>query len=449
MSLALCHSATLSLYILSVSIRSLRVVYMQELFEKVTERTILVSTGDEKKLNGYGHFDPLEELKLLADTAGAVSVGTIIQRRNSIDSTYYIGKGKVLELKEEAERLQATSVIFNNDLSPAQVSNLQKILDIKVIDRSGLILDIFALRARTREAKTQVELAQLKYLLPRLTRQWTHLSRQVGGIGTRGPGETQLEVDRRRVRERIAHLSRILKTISKRHDVSRKKRKDCFKIALVGYTNAGKSSLLNILSGSDEPVEDKLFKTLDSVTRMIRLSSCPGILLSDTVGFIRNLPHDLIASFKSTLDEVREADLLLHVVDISNPEWEEQIEVVKNVLGELGSAGTETLIVFNKIDVLENDSLIKALRSRFPAAVFVSAYKGTEIDDLIDAIKATVMRNRFVCTMEFSPNEGQMISEIYRHGTIIETRESGDKVALSFSIPVPIAKKLGLYKKSE
>jgi len=422
---------------------------MQELSKKVTERSILVSTGDKEKQNGYDDFDSLEELKLLADTAGAVSVGTITQRRNSIDSAYYIGKGKVLELKEETERLKATSVIFNNDLSPAQVSNLQKMLDVKVIDRSGLILDIFALRARTREAKTQVELAQLKYLLPRLTRQWTHLSRQVGGIGTRGPGETQLEVDRRRVRERIAHLTKILKTISKRHDVSKKKRKDCFKIALVGYTNAGKSTLLNILSGSDVPVEDKLFKTLDSVTRTIKLNSCPGILLSDTVGFIRNLPHDLIASFKSTLDEVREADLLLHVVDISNQEWEEQIDVVKNVLCELGSSGTDTMIVFNKIDALQDDSLITALSSRFPSAEFVSAFKGTEIENLIDAIKAAVMRNRFVCTMEFSPNDGKLISEIYRHGTIIETGESGNKVSLTFSIPVPIAKKLGLYAKSE
>ena len=420
---------------------------MQEIHEKVRERSILVSAGGGQGKNGYFISDPLEELRLLTDTAGAVVTGTITQQRAQIDSTYYIGKGKVLELKEEVERLHATSVIFNNDLSPAQVSNLQKLINVKIIDRSGLILDIFALRARTREAKTQVELAQLKYLLPRLTRQWTHLSRQVGGIGTRGPGETQLEVDRRRVRERIAHLTRVLKTISKRHDVSRKKRKNCFKVALVGYTNTGKSTLLNILSGSEVPVENKLFKTLDSVTRVIRLKSGSEILLSDTVGFIRNLPHDLIASFQSTLDEVRHADLLLHIVDINNPEWEEQIEIVKNVLIELGIYGTDVVMIFNKIDLLHNDSLIKALRARFPSAAFVSAHNGTGIEELKETMLKFVMKNQFMFTMDFSPHDSTLISEIYRHGTVIETKNSGDKINLTFTIPFPIAKKLGLYGK--
>jgi GTPase len=296
---------------------------MLDLTKKIKEKVILVGAGDKYGKGSISPgFDPLEELRLLVDTAGAEVVGTVIQARSLIDPANYIGKGKVEELKEEVARLEADTVIFDNDLAPAQVSNLEEFLDVKVIDRTGLILDIFALRAKTREGKTQVELAQLKYLLPRLTRRWTHLSRQVGGIGVRGPGETQLEVDRRRVRSRIAHLSEVIEKIDRQRSISRQKRSGQFKAALVGYTNAGKSTLLNSLSGSDVPVEDKLFKTLDSVTRVIRFKDAPDIFLSDTVGFIRDLPHDLVASFKSTLDEVRDADVLLHVIDITNPDWE-------------------------------------------------------------------------------------------------------------------------------
>ena len=422
---------------------------MLEIQDKITERTILVNAGEENKMNVHSSIDPLEELRLLADTAGALVVGTISQTRSHIDSTYYIGKGKADELKEEVIKHEATSVIFNNDLSPAQVSNLQKLLEVKVIDRSGLILDIFALRARTREAKTQVELAQLKYMLPRLTRQWTHLSRQVGGIGTRGPGETQLEVDRRRIRDRIAHLSRVLETISKRHSVSRKKRRDCFKVSLVGYTNAGKSTLLNTLSGSDVPVENKLFKTLDSVTRMIRYKSSPDILLSDTVGFIRNLPHDLIASFQTTLDEVREADLLLHVIDINNPEWEEQIEVVKTVLADMDASETDTVLIFNKIDMIQNEALLKALQSRFPSAFFVSAHDGTGIEDLKEKLKDFMLRGQLIQTMAFGPHNNKLLSEIYRYGNVIESKENGDTVNITFTIPVPVAQKLGILPKEK
>ncbi|MCD6308591.1 MAG: GTPase HflX, partial [Candidatus Latescibacteria bacterium] len=263
--------------------------------KKIRERAILVSVADKKGRYVGREGERLEELRLLADTAGAKVVGIFIQAKPDIAPTYYIGKGKAAELKAEVIEKDADMVIFDNDLSPVQLSNLGKLLGIKVIDRSGLILDIFALRAGTREAKTQVELAQLKYLLPRLTRQWTHLSRQQGGIGMRGLGETQLEVDRRRIRQRISHLNDILKKIERRRETSRKQRSSCFRVALVGYTNVGKSTLLNALSGANAAVENKLFKTLDSVTRLVRYESAPEILLSDTVGFIRNLPHDLVA----------------------------------------------------------------------------------------------------------------------------------------------------------
>ena len=418
---------------------------MFKIAKKEKERTILVGVGAEYKGDGaLFTYDPLEELRLLADTAGALVVGTVTQPRTRIDSTYYIGKGKANELREKVEQLEASSVIFNNDLSPAQVSNLQKLLETKVIDRSGLILDIFAIRARTREAKTQVELAQLKYLLPRLTRQWTHLSRQAGGIGMRGPGETQLEVDRRKIRQRISHLSRNLKKIEKRGHVSRNKRKNRFKAALVGYTNAGKSSLLNMLSGAGVPVENKLFKTLDSVTRVVKFESAPDILLSDTVGFIRNLPHDLIVSFKSTLDEVKDADLLLHVVDITSNEMENNMEVVQNVLTELNAAETETVLVFNKIDVLEEKTRVEALKSLHPSAVFVSAADGTGIDGLRKVLSSSLMNGQLMQTVQFSPSDSKLMSDIYRYGTVFETEVLGEKIKMSFTIPYSIAKKLGI-----
>ncbi|MFC1508879.1 GTPase HflX [Candidatus Omnitrophota bacterium] len=418
---------------------------MHEIIEQKSERTILVGAGEEYGTSGNMHDSKFfEELRLLVKTAGAHVVGTVTQSRSHIDKTYYIGKGKAHELGEEVVRLNASSVIFDNDLTPAQVSNLQKLLEVKVIDRSGLILDIFALRARTSEAKTQVELAQLKYLLPRLTRQWTHLSRQVGGIGLRGPGETQLEVDRRRVRDRILHLTATLKKIEKQRHVSRNLRKNSFKVSLVGYTNSGKSTLLNTMSGADVPVENKLFKTLDSVTRLIKLKAAPDILLSDTVGFIRNLPHDLIASFRSTLEEVKDADLLLHVIDIQNPEWEKQIDVVNSVLADLGASETKTIKVFNKIDLLENSTLSDGLHARHQSAVFISAEYGTGLDALEDAIKASAMKGQLLRTMTFGTGKSGLLGEIYKHGTILNTDGLDDEIVLTFMIPEKFAKKLGI-----
>ncbi|MFC1692146.1 GTPase HflX [Candidatus Latescibacterota bacterium] len=418
---------------------------MQDVIERIKERAILVGLG--KDYVSFSGHDPFEELRLLVDTAGADVVGRITQSRPEINPAYFIGRGKVDELRAEVEQNKANVVVFDSDLTPAQASNLEKMLAVKIIDRSGLILDIFAQRARTREAKTQVELAQLKYLLPRLTRQWTHLSRQQGGIGIRGPGETQLEVDRRRVRQRISHLTDVLKKIETRHSTSRKKRLRCFKVALVGYTNTGKSTLLNALSGAGVPVENKLFKTLDSVTRQMRLDSSREILISDTVGFIRNLPHDLIASFKSTLDDVRDADALLHVVDINNPEWEKQIEVVAGVLSDLGVAETETIFVFNKIDRISNPSLLNSLAGRYAKVVSVSGKYGQGVDVLKNLLIKTMMKDQCKFKLEFGPDDNRLMSDVYRYGTIIETHGNKDKVELTFTIPRFLADRLGLLNK--
>jgi GTPase len=423
---------------------------MLETSKKMKEKAVLVGVGKKygfcSKPFEQDTFDYFEELRRLTDTAGAKVVGTIAQLRSEIAPAYFIGKGKAFELKDEVEHLGADMVIFDNDLTPAQVSNLEKLLEIKVIDRPGLILDIFAQRARTHEAKIQVELAQLKYFLPRLTRHWTHLSRQEGGIGTRGPGETQLEVDRRSIRKRITHLANALKKIDKRRAASRKKRKIIFKAALVGYTNAGKSTIINVLSGAGVPVENKLFKTIDSVTRLVRYESAPDILISDTVGFIRNLPHDLIASFKSTLDEVREADVLLHVVDITNPEWEEQVEVVNNVLIDLGSSETETIMVFNKIDILKNTAELKILEKRYPDAVFLSAKYGNGSEELKASLINKALKDRLKLTMEFGPEDSLKMRDVYRYGTVLETRSNGGTLELTFTMSISQAEKLNLIK---
>lgn len=421
---------------------------MIELERNDRERAYLVGVGKKYVFDAEsGECEHLAELSLLADTAGADVVGMLVQSRDDIEPTYYIGSGKADELKMEVERTEANVVIFDNDLTPAQGSNLEKLLEVKVIDRSGLILDIFALRARSRQAKTQVELAQLQYTLPRLTRQWTHLSRQQGGIGLRGPGETQLEVDRRRIRQRIKHLQDVLTKIDRQRETGRMKRRDTFKAALVGYTNAGKSTLLNVLSDAGVPVENKLFKTLDSVTRAVAFETAPQILVSDTVGFIRNLPHDLVASFKSTLDEVREADILIHVIDITNHEWLEQMAVVDDVLADLGAEARNAILVFNKIDRLPDTSVIKGLRERYERAVMISCHTGEGIDDLKKALTDAALKGRVVLTLTLSPQDGPLLSEIYRYGTVIETHAEGDDIVLTFSMPRPIAGKLKLFDK--
>lgn len=351
---------------------------------------------NETKVNEY-----LDELEFLADTAGARTIRRFVQKLDHPNSTSYVGKGKLDEIKQYVENEDAGMVIFDDDLSTKQISFIEKELKIKVLDRTSLILDIFARRARTATARTQVELAQYQYLLPRLTRMWTHLERQRGGIGMRGPGETQIETDRRIILDKIARLKEELKHIDSQKSIQRKNRGKLTRVALVGYTNVGKSTLMNLLSKSEVFAENKLFATLDTTVRKVVIDNLP-FLLTDTVGFIRKLPTNLVDSFKSTLDEVREADLLVHVVDISHPQFEEQIEVVNRTLHEVcGAEGKPMILVFNKIDAftytpkdaddlteitrenLSLDDLKNSWMARMGAnCVFISAKKQTNIDPL-------------------------------------------------------------------
>jgi GTPase len=343
------------------------------------ERAVLVGHA---ALDGADLPRSLEELRLLADTAGADVHGVVVQQRGRISPKSFIGKGKLEELRGVAGEAEADLVIFNDDLSPPQVRNLEKTLDRKVVDRSELILDIFARRARTRESRLQVELAQLQYQLPRLTGMWKHLERQAGGIGTRGPGETQLEVDRRRVRERIAALRRQLQGVERERETQRRRRRGEFRAAIVGYTNAGKSTMFNALTRADVFVENRLFATLDSTTRQMVSADRTVALLTDTVGFIRKLPHHLVASFHSTLIEAIEADLLLHVVDVSDPDFVRQIAAVEDVLDDLLDTPSPTLLVFNKIDRIEDSDLLDGVRAQHPGAFLVSARTGEGLEAL-------------------------------------------------------------------
>jgi len=342
-------------------------------FEKVPERCVLIGLSRPSE-SRWEVEDHLSELNALARTSGAEVLETFIQERAKPDSAYFIGKGKIEEIKYYIEDHEADLAIFDDELSPAQARNIEKVLNVKVIDRSALILDIFADHAQTNEARVQVELAQLNYLLPRLTRAWQHLSRQVGGIGTKGPGETQLETDRRLVRRRISHLKQNLDKIDRQKKTQRNNRTSIFSAALIGYTNAGKSTILKALTGSEVLIEDKLFATLDTTVRRFELNSKSQILLSDTVGFIRKLPHHLVASFRTTLTETLESDLLLHVVDVSHARFKDHVDVVVQLLDELGAADKSRLLVFNKADRLENQSSkLNQLKDQYPEAVFISA----------------------------------------------------------------------------
>jgi len=343
------------------------------------ERALLVGHAGR---DGDGLARSLEELGLLADTAGAEVLGQVVQRRGTIHPSSFIGKGKLDELKHEAIERQADVAIFNDDLSPPQVRNLEKAIGIKVVDRSELILDIFAKRARTRESRLQVELAQLEYTLPRLTGMWKHLERQAGGIGTRGPGETQLEVDRRRVRERIAALKRQLEGVARERETQRRRRRTMFRAAIVGYTNAGKSTLFNALTRATVFVENRLFATLDATTRQMVSPQRDVVLLTDTVGFIRKLPHHLVASFRSTLTEVTEADVLLHVVDASDPDFRRQMDAVEQVLDEILDTPRPRVMVFNKSDRLVDPLMADGLRAEYADSHVVSARTGAGLDAL-------------------------------------------------------------------
>ncbi len=351
---------------------------MIDLIKEKRERAIVVGVATRNSTK-HQEEEYLDELVLLADTAGADVIHKILQVKDRFDPAFYIGKGKVEQLAQMCKDDNISLVIFDDDLSPAQVRNLEQMIERKILDRSGLILDIFASRAKTNEAQTQVELAQLNYLLPRLTRMWTHLSKQYGGIGTKGPGETQIETDRRIIRERISILKEKLEKIATQRTTQRKGRKEFYNISLVGYTNVGKSTLLNTLSDSKVFVENRLFATLDPTTRLVALDSATSAMITDTVGFIRKLPHHLVASFKSTLEEVIESDILLHVIDLAHPQMEEQIEVVKSTIADLGIANKSVIYVFNKVDSMEDRTIVKNLQLKYEPSVFISAHRGINI----------------------------------------------------------------------
>lgn len=383
----------------------------------------------------------LLELAHLADTAGAEVVGTLVQRLASPNPKMYIGTGKADQLRRLAEQEEATIVVFDEDLSPAQGSALEERLGIRVMDRTELILDIFALRARTAEARLQVELAQLEYMRPRLKRMWTHLSRTQGGIGTRGPGETQLETDRRIIDRRITRLRRELRDIAKSRDVRRKGRRDEFRVALVGYTNAGKSSILKSLSGSDVFVEDRLFATLDSATRAVKLDGGYRALVTDTVGFIRKLPHNLVASFRATLEEIAEADLLVHVIDASSPSWEHQVEAVDEALREVEADIRPTLLAFNKIDQLtheEEETLRRRIGGLFGAHVLTSACEENGLDDLRDEIRRRAAAERPTVEVSVPVTDGRTIAEAYREAEVLQRKETESAIVFTARVPVDV-----------
>jgi GTPase len=364
--------------------------------------------------------ESLDELCQLASSAGAQVVETCIQRLERPTAPFYIGKGKAKEIAQRCSKKQAASVIFDDELSPAQGRNLEHITHCKVLDRTQLILDIFAQRARTREGCLQIELAQLQYLLPRLTRMWSHLSRQTGGIGTRGPGETQLEVDRRRVQERIAKLEKELAAVRKNRFIQRggRLRRNWPVAALIGYTNAGKSSLFNRLTGSEVTTEDKLFATLDPTTRQVLLPSRQKVLLIDTVGFIRKLPHTLIDAFKATLEETQLADLLIHVVDLSHPRYYEQMVAVNSTLEELEVGGKQIILVFNKVDCVRNPELIQTQLRRYPGSVAVSAYTGIGIDAFFQQLEMDLSTWRLKVEYQIPLAESAVLAELHRSGYV-------------------------------
>jgi GTP-binding protein HflX len=402
-----------------------------EISDKRSERAMLIAL-QTRHINREMVEEHLSELEELADTAGADSIFKIIQSKSAIDPAFYIGKGKAEELAQLVELNDIDLVISDDDLTPVQVRNLERLFNRKIIDRSGLILDIFALRAKTKEAKTQVELAQLEYMLPRLTRAWTHLSKQYGGIGTKGPGETQIETDRRMIRTRISHLKEKLKEIESQRQTQSKGRKDFVRISIAGYTNAGKSTLFNLLTKSDVFAEDKLFATLDSTTRSVNFSNGEKLLISDTVGFIRKLPAHLVASFKSTLNEVRDSDIILHMIDLSHPYYEDHLKVVEETLKEFGSECKKEIKVFNKVDSVKDKSIIEYVRNHYPGCVVISAQKGINISALIKAIEK-IIKDEFVEEeLTLGIEQTKLASQIYDLAEVTSVKYNHDTVLFKF-----------------
>ena len=391
----------------------------------------------------------MEELVRLCETAGAQVVAEVIQRRRAPDSAYYIGKGKAQELAGLVEEKEANLVVVDEELSPSQTRNLEEVLDIRVIDRTALILDIFARRARTREGKLQVELAQLNYLLPRLTGRGKVLSRLAGGIGTRGPGETKLEVDRRVIRKRITDLKKEIESIKKQRALQRRARQKVPYpvVALVGYTNAGKSTLLNALTDSYVFTEDKLFATLDPTTRKIVLPGNQTILLTDTVGFIQKLPPHLVAAFRATLEEVQEADLLLHVVDFSHPDMERQMTAVHEVLEDLEVSEKPIIFVFNKIDLINDPLTLKRLKINYPESVAISAQKGLNLEVLLEKIAMMLKEDWRKVIFSIPFEDSRSLALVHDKGHVLEITPEDNCFLVEAQMTDKWINKLGKYVK--
>jgi GTP-binding protein HflX len=402
-----------------------------------TERVFLV--GVELKLSKGGTTrETLDELAELVETAGGVVMGEGVQRMDAPNAGTYLGKGKAEEFAAWCKANDVDTIIFDDELTPAQSRNLEKIFAAKVLDRTALILDIFAQRARTREGKLQIELAQLEHLLPRLTRYWTHLSRQKGGIGMRGgEGESQLEADRRKTQERIDKITEELELVRRQRNTQRASRqRQHWPIAsIVGYTNAGKSTLLNQLTGANVFAEDKLFATLDPTTRRLRLPTNQNVLLTDTVGFIRKLPHDLVEAFKATLEEVVQADLLVHVVDSSHPQAEEQIEAVNAVLAEIGAEGKPTLMVFNKADLLPNGAVMSRFLERHPQGAVISAKTGEGVPELLAELGSALRPIREFLELAVPHERSDVIARLHEVGQVVERDYEGAAARFKARIP--------------
>lgn len=414
-----------------------------------TEKTVLVGL-EHGSITRWDLEESLAELRELATTAGAEVVGVVTQKLEHPTAPFYIGKGKAEEVAKICADFEAGSIIFDDELSPAQGRNLENLTSCKILDRTQLILDIFARRARSREGRLQIELAQLQYLLPRLTRLWTHLSRQAGGIGTRGPGETQLEVDRRRVQERISRLQRDLEEVRKHRTIQRegRQRHQWPVVAIVGYTNAGKSSLLNRLTSAGVLAEDKLFATLDPTTRQFVLPNKLKVLFTDTVGFIRKLPHTVIESFKATLEELRSADLLVHVVDISHPQYAGQIAATEQVIHELGAHGKHTLLVFNKIDRVTNHEATRSALLHHPHSVAISVKTGENIGAFVEELQNQLAAWRMRQTLRLPQSDSALLAELHRLGHVVDIRYEGDDVLVTAHIPPALETKFSHYATS-
>jgi GTP-binding protein HflX len=404
---------------------------MIDIPKKTTERAILAALNT-KNLNKEVVDEHLNELEELAITAGAETIFRITQEKYSADPAFYLGKGKAEEVAALAEENEIDLVIFDDDLSPVQVRNLENLIKKKIVDRSGLILDIFASRAKTKEAKTQVELAQLQYMLPRLTRAWTHLSKQFGGIGTKGPGETQIETDRRIIRTRIRLLKEKLEKIESVRVTQSNNRLDFIRISLVGYTNAGKSTLFNLLTNAGVFAEDKLFATLDSTTRSVEIGKNEKILISDTVGFIRKLPAHLVASFKSTLNEVRDADIILHIIDISHDFFEDHIKVVEETMKELQCGDKVQLMVFNKVDAVTDKHRIAFVKNKYNDGVIISAARGINIIALKKKLNELVQSSFVEEKVALDIADSRTAAKIHSLAEVISTRYDDNTVHFTY-----------------